>query len=180
MKEIKIHNKSFILYITAEQIQETVRRLGRELSTEFQGKRPVFVGVLNGGAFIMGDLLKNFDGECEVSFIRLASYNDMRSSGKVKTLIDFQEDFSNRDVIIVEDIIDTGNTLEELYKKIRQQKISSCTIVSMFLKPGVYKKDLKIDKIGIEISDKFVVGYGSDYNGLGRNLPSLYQLKTDA
>ncbi|APD06334.1 hypoxanthine phosphoribosyltransferase [Flavobacteriaceae bacterium UJ101] len=177
MKEIQIHDKTFVPYISRNEIQATIRKIGQELSEEFKGKQPVFIGVLNGVVLMMGDLLKNFDGECEMSFIRLASYEGTESTGEVKTMIDFQEDFSGKDIILVEDIVDTGNTLKKLYEMVSQQDISSCTIVSLFLKPDVYKKDLKIHKVGMEIPNKFVVGYGLDYDGLGRNLPDIYQLK---
>lgn len=177
MKEIQIHDKTFVPYISRDEIQAIIKRIGKELSEEFKGKQPVFIGVLNGVVLMMGDLLKNFEGECEMSFIRLASYEGTESTGEVKTMIDFQEDFSGRDIILVEDIVDTGNTLEKLYEMVSQQGISSCTIVSLFLKPDVYKKDLKIHKVGMEIPNKFVVGYGLDYDGLGRNLPDIYQLK---
>ncbi len=177
MKEIQIHDKTFIPYISKNKIQETIERLGKELSEEFKGKQPVFIGVLNGVVLFMADLLKNFEGECEMSFIRLVSYEGTKSTGEVETIIDFQEDYSGKDVIIVEDIIDTGNTLKKLYDMVSKQNVTSCTIVSLFLKPDVYKKKLKIHKIGMKIPNKFVVGYGLDYDGLGRNLPDVYQLK---
>ncbi|MFV0530824.1 MAG: hypoxanthine phosphoribosyltransferase [Flavobacteriales bacterium] len=176
-KEIQIHGKTFIPYISRDVIQKTVQRIGQELSEEFKGKRPIFVGVLNGVVLMMGDLLKNFEGECEMSFIRLNSYEGTESTGEVEIMIDFQEDLSGKEVIIVEDIVDTGNTLEKLYNMINEQEIVSCTVVSLFLKPEVYKKNLKIHKIGMEIPNKFIVGYGLDYDGLGRNLPDIYQLK---
>ncbi len=177
MKEIQIHDKTFIPYISGDEIQTVIKRIGEELSEEYKGKQPVFIGVLNGVVLLMGDLLKNFKGECEMSFIRLASYEGTASTGDVQTIIDFQEDFSGKDIILVEDIVDTGNTLEKLYDMIRTQNINSCTIVSLFLKPEVYKKELKIHKVGMEIPNKFIVGYGLDYDGLGRNLPDIYQLK---
>lgn len=177
MKEIQIQDKTFVPYISRNEIQSVIKKIGQELSKEFKGKQPFFVGVLNGVVLIMGDLLKNFDGECKVSFIRLASYEGTHSTENVKTLIDFQEDLSGKDIILVEDIVDTGNTLEKLYNMVSKQNISSCTIVSLFLKPDVYIKNLKIHKVGMEIPNKFIVGYGLDYNGLGRNLPDIYQLK---
>ncbi len=177
MKEIQVYNKTFVPYISRDEIQANIKRIGQELSEEFKGKQPIFIGVLNGVVIMMADLIRNFDGECQMSFIRLNSYQGAGSTGKVKTLINFQEDLSGKDVIIVEDIIDTGNTLQKLYDMIKSQDIESCTIVSMFLKPDVYQKDLKIHKIGMEIPDKFIIGYGLDYDGLGRNLPDIYQLK---
>lgn len=177
MKEIQIHDKTFVPYISRDEIQAVIKKIGEELSEEYKGKQPVFIGVLNGVVLLMGDLLKNFDGECEMSFIRLASYEGTESTGEVQTIIDFQEDFSGKDIIIVEDIVDTGNTLKKLYDMVSTQNIKSCTIVSLFLKPEVYKKELKIHKIGMEIPNKFIVGYGLDYDGLGRNLPDIYQLK---
>ncbi len=177
MKEIQIHDKTFVPYISRDEIQAVIKKIGKELSEEFKGKQPVFIGVLNGVALFMADLLKSFEGECEMSFIRLVSYKGTKSTGEVETMIDFQEDYSGRDVIIVEDIVDTGNTLEKLYDMVNKENVTSCTIVSLFLKPEVYKKELKIHKVGMEIPNKFIVGYGLDYDGLGRNLPDVYQLK---
>jgi hypoxanthine phosphoribosyltransferase len=120
--------------------------------------------------------VKNYRGMCEVSFVKLASYEGTQSTNNVKQLIGINENLENRTVIIVEDIIDTGNTIEELKTIFKDKKVKHLKIATLFFKPEAYKKDIKIDYVGIRIPNKFIVGFGLDYNGLGRNLPDVYQL----
>lgn len=179
MEEIKIHDKVFIPYITFEEIDFAIRRMANTVYDEYKGEIPVFVGVLNGVVMFMSDFLKRYPGECEISFLKLKSYEGTQSSGKVEIVMDIPMDLSGRHVIIMEDIVDTGSTLEELYRILSTKNTKSIKIATLLYKPDAYKKNLNIDLIALTIPDKFVVGYGLDYDGLGRNLPDIYQIKTE-
>lgn len=175
---IQLHDKTFVPFIKEKSIASAIKKLALEISTDLKGETPLFIGVLNGAFMVVSDLMKNYPGDCEVSFVKMASYEGTTTSGTVKELIGVNENFEDRTVVLVEDIIDTGNTLEVLHNIFAKQNIKALKIASLFFKPEAYKKDLKIDYIGIEIPNKFIVGYGLDYDGLGRNLPEIYQLKT--
>lgn len=177
MDEIKIHGKTFIPYITFEEIEHAIKRMAHAVYEEHKDEVPVFIGVLNGVVMFMSDFLKQYPGECEITFLKMASYEGTSSTGEVKLQMDIPMDVSNRHVIILEDIIDTGNTLEALHKLLSAKKVKSIKVATLLFKPDAYKKDLPIDLIALSIPDKFVVGYGLDYDGLGRNLPDIYQIK---
>ncbi len=179
MHEIKIHDKVFIPYITFEEIEHAIKRMANTIYEQHKEDVPVFVGVLNGVVMFMSDFLKQYPGQCEISFLKLASYEGTSSTGKVKIQMDIPMDLNGRHVIIMEDIVDTGSTLEELYRILSTKKAKSIKIATLLYKPDAYKKDLNIDLIALTIPDKFVVGYGLDYDGLGRNLPDIYQIKTE-
>lgn len=178
MNKIKLYNKEFILYINHNKIQESVKNISNNIYNFYKNETPIFIGVLSGVIMFMSDLLKYYPGNCEVSFIKLNSYRGIRSSKKVVKDIKININIINRHVVILEDIIDTGNTLEVLLNIIKNKPLKSLKIVSLFFKPGVFKKKISIDIIGINLSNKFVIGYGLDYNGLGRNFRDLYQLKS--
>lgn len=178
MKDIKVHDKVFEPYISAEEIQQNIKELAERIYEDYKDKTPVFVGVLNGVFMFFSDLLKYYPGDCEVAFLQMNSYKGTESTGIVYKKMDLTKDVKNKDVILVEDIVDTGNTLVSLYdyfKNIQKQK--SLKVVSFLLKPEVFDKDFEIHYIGKEIPDKFVLGYGMDYDELGRNLKALYKLK---
>lgn len=177
MKEIRIHEKTFIPYITFEEIEHAIIKMANTVYAEHKDDVPVFIGVLNGVVMFMSDFLKHYPGECEITFLKLASYEGTESTGKVMIDMDVPMDLSGRHVIILEDIVDTGNTLEALYELLASKNTKSIKIATLLYKPDAYKKDLDIDLIAISIPDKFVVGYGLDYDGLGRNLPDIYQIK---
>lgn len=178
MEEIQILDKTFTSFISSEEIDHSIQRMTNTLYEEYKHTVPVFIGVLNGVIMFFSDFLKNYKGKCEIGFLQLSSYKGgLKSSGNVDLITDMTVDITDRDVIILEDIIDTGNTLECLYKLLEVKPVKSIKIATLFFKPDVYKKDLNIDLIGMNIPNKFVVGYGLDYNGLGRNLKDLYQLK---
>jgi adenylate kinase len=176
MSIIRLHNKYFKKYITQEKINEAVQTLVDKVYEDFKNETPLFIGILNGSFMFMADFVRLYKGNCEVSFVKLASYQGTNSTGKIKQLVGINENLEGRTVVILEDIIDTGNTLEELYKIFNTKKLKQLKIATLFFKPDVFKKDLPINYIGIPIPDKFIVGYGLDYDGLGRNLPSIYQL----
>lgn len=176
---IKLHDKTFRPYISAEKLQERVRELALDIQKEMQGKRPVFVVILNGSFVFASDFIKNYSGECEIAFVRLSSYEGLQTTHQVKQLMGLGIDVANRDVIVFEDIVDTGNTLEEIYAIFQEKKVASFRIVTLFFKPESYNKTLPIHHIGFSIPNLFIVGYGLDYNELGRNIPEIYQLNID-
>ncbi len=177
MEEIVIRDKVFVPYISFEEIEHAIKRTANTLYEEHRNEVPVFLGVLNGVVMFMSDFLKHYPGECEISFLKLKSYEGTNSTGKVKIEMDVPMDLSGRHVVILEDIVDTGNTLEALYEILNSKNVASVKIATLLFKPDAYKKDLKIDMVCMSIPDKFVVGYGLDYDGLGRNLPDIYQIK---
>lgn len=173
---IHLHDKTFEPFISGEEIDFAIKNMARQMDDDFFDEVPVFVGVLNGSFRVMGDLMKHYRGMCEVSFIKMASYEGTRSTNAVKQLIGLNENLEGKTVVIVEDIVDTGNTIEELKALFKEQKVKHLKIATLFFKPDAYKKDIKIDYIGIRVPNKFIVGYGLDYDGLGRNLSDVYQL----
>lgn len=179
MDEIEIHGDTFIPYITFEELEHGIKKMANTIHQEYKNEVPIFIGVLNGVVMFMSDFLKHYKGNCEISFLQMQSYEGTQSTGKVKTLMDVPMDLTDRHVIILEDIVDTGNTLEALFNMIRKKPVKSVKIATLLYKPDAYKKDLNIDYICMSIPDKFVVGYGLDYDGLGRNLPDIYQIKSN-
>lgn len=174
---IHLHDKTFEPFISSEEIDFAIKNLAKQMDDDFFNEVPVFVGVLNGAFMVVADLMKYYRGMCEVSFVKMASYEGTQTTNKVQQLIGINQNLEGRTVVIVEDIIDTGNTIEELKAIFKEQKVKHLKIATLFFKPEAYKKDIKIDYIGIRIPNKFIVGYGLDYDGLGRNLPEIYQLK---
>lgn len=175
-KVIQLHDKKFIPFISAAEIDFALAEMAKHIEDDFQHETPVFIGILNGAFMAVSDLLKHYKAPCEVSFLKLASYEGTSSTNRVKQLIGLNQDLEGRTVVIVEDIVDTGNTVEELKTLFKAQNVRHFKIATLFLKPDAYKKDIKLDYVGIRIPNKFIVGYGLDYDGLGRNLPEVYQL----
>lgn len=174
---IQIHDKKFIPFISAKEIEFAVEQMVRLVEDDFAEETPVFIGVLNGAFMVVSDFMKFYKGKCEVSFLKMASYQGTTSSNEVKQLIGLDKDLTGRSVVIIEDIVDTGNTLVALKELIKSQNVKHFKIATLFFKPEAYNQDIKIDYVGIRIPNKFIVGYGLDYDGLGRNLPEIYQLK---
>lgn len=173
---IRIHDKHFVPFISADRLNEAVSRLAQEIAEDIDEEVPIFIGVLNGAFMFVSDFVKHFPKPCEVSFVKLSSYQGTTSTEKVQQLIGLNKDISGRTVVVLEDIIDTGNTLVEIKKSLENQNIKQFKIATLFFKPEAYTKDITIDYIGMEIPNKFIVGYGLDYDELGRNLPEIYQL----
>ena len=179
MSIVSLHDKQFKPFISDKEIDAIVSHLVEKVTEDLPSDEiPLFIGILNGSFLFASDFIRKFERNCEVSFVKLASYEGLKSSDVVNQLIGINEDLSGRTVIILEDIIDTGNTLQKIYDIFRNKDVKQLKIATLFFKPSVYKKELPIDYIGKNIEDKFIVGYGLDYNGLGRNLPSIYQLTT--
>lgn len=173
---IHLHDKTFETFISSEEIDFAIKNMAKQMDDDFFDEIPVFIGVLNGAFMVMADLMKQYRGMCEVSFVKMASYEGTQSTNAVKQLIGLNQNLEGRTVIIVEDIVDTGNTIEELKAILKDKKVKHLKIATLFLKPDAYKKDIKLDYVGIRIPNKFIVGYGLDYDGLGRNLADVYQL----
>ena len=176
MKEIRILDKIFKEYITEQDIQTRIIELARQINHDLTGKDVVFLGILNGAFLFAADLFRRIDLQARISFVKLASYEGTSSSGTIKELIGWNEDIKNKCIVVVEDIVDTGGTLERIVDELIIRKVSEVKIASLLFKPDAYTKDIPIDYTGFKIPNNFVVGFGLDYNGFGRNLPSIYTL----
>lgn len=179
MQTVTAHDLSFDLLITEAQIQERVNAIGAALTKEFKGKKPIFIGILNGAFIYMADLMRACEMDCELAFIQLSSYEGLSSTGEIKTVMDLNIDVKDRHVIIAEDIIDTGKTLHQFIPSLEKLEPASITLTTLLLKPDALEHELTIHHTGFEIPDLFVIGYGLDYNNLARNLKAIYQLKAD-
>jgi hypoxanthine phosphoribosyltransferase len=176
MDTVKIHDKEFRISISAKEIQARIAALGKDISENLDGKRPMFVAVLNGAFLFAADLLKNVTCECEITFVRVSSYAGTQSTGQVKNLVGLNENIEGRIVILVEDIVDTGDTAMYLVRELKKNNPSEIRIASLLLKPDALKHDLKVDYTGFEVPNDFLVGFGLDYDGIGRNLNDIYTL----
>ncbi|PNQ75353.1 adenylate kinase [Hanstruepera neustonica] len=175
---IKLRDLYFKPFISEGEIQVAVQRMVDDIANDLQDEVPVFIGILNGSFMFVSDFVKLYPKPCEVTFIKLASYEGLKSSDDIQRLIGITQDLTGRTVVILEDIIDSGKTLAEVHRIFKNENVKELKIATLFYKPEAYKKDFKLHYVGIEIPDKFIVGYGLDYNGLGRDLPAIYQLKT--
>lgn len=172
---IKLHDKKFRIMIPAEKIDEAVAAVARRINADYCGKEtPLFVGVLNGSFMFMSDLIKKIEFNNELSFVKLSSYEGTASSGCVKSLIGLNNSIEGRHVIIVEDIVDTGESIEHMVRELQAHKPASVEVCTLFFKPGSYRKELPIKYRAMEIGNEFIVGYGLDYNQLGRSLKDIY------
>ena len=177
MPSIRLGDKTFVSYIPENKIRGAVKRLSERISNDYRGQRPLFLVVLNGAFIFASDLVRGISEECDVSFVKLASYDGTSSTGKIKELVGLNEKIEGRNVIVVEDIIDSGNTIEHILHQLKKMEPASVAVASFLMKPDVFKKDFSIQYVGMEIPNEFIVGYGLDYNGLGRNLRDIYVIK---
>lgn len=177
METITVKDLSFKPFISEEELDVAIKKVAQKINEDYKGKTPIFLGVLNGSFMFMGDLMKSINLDCYTSFVKMASYEGTESTGKINELIGLNEDIEGEDIILVEDIVDTGNTLVKLFDILKEKNPKSIKIATLLYKPEAYKKDHKIDYVGKEIPNAFVLGYGLDYDGLGRNLSSIYVLK---
>ena len=176
MHSIRVHDKTFVPYITAEEIKEQVQRVADEINTDFAGKKPLFIAILNGSFMFAADLFKFVTIEAEICFIKLASYKGTKTTGQVVTAIGLDMDIKDRHIIITEDIIDTGKTLSHFLPQVINQQPASLKTAVMLHKPDAMVHPVHIDYCCFTIPDKFVVGYGLDYDGLGRNINGIYRI----
>jgi len=176
MKEVQIFDKRFREYIPESTLHKRIIELAGQINNDFAGKEVIFVGVLNGAFIFSADLFRRIDLKARITFIKLASYTGTSSSGEIRELIGWNEDLKGKSVIIIEDIVDSGMTLEHTVDNLIIRDVKEISIVTLLLKPAAYKKNIQIDYVGFEIPNDFVVGYGLDYNGEGRNLPAVYSL----
>ncbi len=178
MKSIQLHDKHFVPFISKEKIDHYVEQLTQQMANDIEPDEvPIFIGILNGSFMFAADFVRKYPHDCHITFVKMASYEGVNSTGKIKHLVGINENLEGKTVVILEDIIDTGNTLSEIYDIFKDKNVKQLKIATLFFKPEVFKKDLQIDYIGKSIEDKFIVGYGLDYDGLGRNLPDIYKLK---
>lgn len=176
MEQITVLDKNFKIYIKNTEIKEIVNHLAMQLCHDLKDKNPLFVPILNGAFIFAGDLLKEINIPAEVSFMKVASYAGTETTGKTKTLIGLSEKIEGRTVIILEDIIDTGISMKNVLAELKKMNPKELKICTLFHKPEKFKEDFPIDYIGKNIPNAFIVGYGLDYNGYGRNLKEIYQV----
>jgi len=176
MTRVRLHDKEFDLYIPESEVNAAIDRLAGELRTKYNGRRPLFLGVLNGAFYFAAELVKRLDIECEISFVKLASYQGTASTGQVKDLIGLNESIEGRHVVVLEDIVDTGHTIRHLLDLLQPRKPASISIAALLFKPEAYRQDIPVEHVALRIPNDFVVGSGLDHDGLGRNLPGIYKI----
>jgi hypoxanthine phosphoribosyltransferase len=177
MSKINLCDKEFTLFLSADKIQAEVQRIADRINAELNSEDVVFLGILNGAFMFASDLVRKIDFDVQVTFVKLTSYSGLTSSGTVKRLIGVNEDLKDKTVVIVEDIIDTGATIESIIAQIKGFRPRQIFVATLLLKPDLYSREIHIDYVGFRIPKNFVVGYGLDYNGYGRNLRNLYTLE---
>jgi len=176
MSVIQVNGRAFAPYLTADEIDKQIKRIGAQINKDYEGKRPLFIAILNGSFMFASDLFKELSVDAEICFIKLASYKGTRSTGHVITSIGLDESLKDRHVVIIEDIVDTGKTLSEFLPQLVDQQPASLKIAALLHKPDATVYPLAIDYLGFSVPNKFLLGYGLDFDGLGRNLKEIYQL----
>lgn len=178
MQTKQIKDKEFDLFISASQIQERILTVASKINEDYADTQPLFICVLNGAFMFASDLIKKMDFFPEISFVKVSSYSGLHTTGAVKNLIGLNEDIKGRDIILIEDIIDSGLTMKYLFEELNDRHAKSIRLATLLFKPDAFKGNYPVDYIGFEIPNEFVVGYGMDYDGFGRNLPDIYHLKS--
>lgn len=173
--EMKIKALEFKKFITEKKILEKVSLMAEQISEEYQDKTPVFLPILNGSFMFAADLIKEISIPCNVSFVKIASYSGMQSTGQLKTLVGLDQSLFNQNIILIEDIIDTGLTLQKIVEELRTLGTKSVEVASLLRKKPAREKGIEVKYVGFEIESEFVVGYGLDYDGLGRNYKDIYK-----
>lgn len=176
MSTVHLHELEFAPFISAEELGLAIDRVAADLNVQYAGKRPLFIGVLNGAFFFAAELMKRITVECEITFVKVASYHGTASTGTVSQLIGLNERINGRHVVVLEDIVDTGNTMEHILALLKDLHPASIAVATMLFKPDVFRKEFAIDHVAMSIPNAFVVGSGLDHNGLGRNLPGILRI----
>jgi hypoxanthine phosphoribosyltransferase len=176
---VKLHDKHFSPFISARKIAKRVAEMGKNITENYHGKQPILLSILNGSFVFAADLARAIETDCEITFVKLTSYKGTSTTGNVQTVLGLDIDLKGRHIIIVEDIVDTGNTLHNFLKNLEASEPASIAIAACFFKPEALQHPLSINYMGFSIPDKFIVGYGLDYDGLGRNLPAVLQLNNN-
>lgn len=176
MKKVTVKDKEFRLFIPHEKIKEAIKQVANQINRDLEGLNPLFIVVLNGAFMFAADLFKEIEVSCEVSFVKLSSYSGTQSTNTVRELIGLDENVNGRNVILLEDIIDSGLTIAYTVQKLKNLGAADVKIATLLFKPDAFKKDYHIDYVGMEISNKFIIGYGLDYDEHGRNFPDIYQI----
>ncbi len=179
MDKVKVRDKEFSLFLTAEDIDKAVEQVAEMINIDMEGRDPLFLCVLNGAFIFASDLLKKVEVNCEISFVKLSSYVGTKTTNTVRELIGLDQVLTNRTVVVIEDIIDTGITMDYTLAKLRKLGASDVRIATLLFKPEAFRKNYPIDYVGIVIPNEFIVGYGLDYDGHGRNLPDIYKIIED-
>ena len=177
MSTIQIKDKSFTTFLPEEKILKEVARVADEINRDLAGKQPLFLSVLNGSFMFTADLMKHITIPSEISFVKFASYEGTDTTGKVKQFIGLNADIKGRTVVIVEDIVDTGNTMVKMLETLRSYEPADIRVATLLVKPGKLKVDVKLDYVAMSIPDDFIVGYGLDYDQLGRNYRDIYTIE---
>ncbi|WGK63587.1 adenylate kinase [Croceiramulus getboli] len=177
---IQLHDLHFEKFLTQAEINQAVHGVVVRMNDELKDQRPVFLTVLNGAFLFAADVVKRFEGACELSFIKVASYDGLEQTENISTVITAEPELKGRTVVVLEDIVDSGNTIETIIRILEEEGVADIKIATLFMKPDAYTKNYTIDYVGLEIDDDFVVGYGLDYKGLGRNLTDIYKLKANS
>lgn len=175
MESVQLADKTFHSFISAAKIQEQIKVLSAQINADYANKKPIFIAILNGSFMFCSDLIKQIELECKVTFLKLASYNGLASSGQIKELIGLNENIKDQEVIVIEDIMDSGLTLATILAQLKALDPASIQVCTLLYKPAANKTAYVPAYIGFEVGNEFLVGYGLDYNGLGRNLPEIYQ-----
>jgi hypoxanthine phosphoribosyltransferase len=174
MSVIKVHDKSFKPFISFEKIEEQVIKLANEINKDLEGQTPLFLSILNGSFMFAADLLKHIKLDCEISFVKLASYEGTESTENVRQLIGFDEDIYGKTIVVVEDIIDSGLTMERVLEQLSDLGAHDVKVATLLFKPNAFKRNYKVHYKGFDIGNEFIIGYGLDYNRQGRNLKDIY------
>ncbi len=176
MNKIKVKDKEFAIFIKSDTILKQVERVAQQINVDYKDKKPLFLVVLNGAFMFASDLFKKLSIDCEISFVKLSSYSGTSTTEHVKHLIGINEDLKGRNIIVVEDIVDTGITIEHMMEELKKFEPADVKIATLLLKPDKYDKGYNIDYVAIEIPNDFIIGYGLDYDGFARNLPDIYKI----
>jgi len=176
MTKVQVRELVFEKFIGKDQIDAAVQKVADGINRDYAGKNPILLAILNGSFIFASDLMRKLTIPCEISFVKFASYSGTSTTSQVKELIGMSEDISGRHVIVVEDIVDTGITMDKLLGDVRAKKPADVKVACFCFKPEAFQRNFPIDYLGMEISNDFIVGYGLDYNGYGRNLPDIYKV----